>query len=343
MAGVVVVATDHHASNFKHLSMRVHISPHWYSDERSHTPFDQFIIAGDDLPSFCNILPGLNIHGLRHWKREIWISTNVCVQINVQRFADVERNNTKPETDPSSVKKLLEPFRRLYGMRVRVGGHLTPSYKESIEQCAARQPPTAADLVRMISKRREEGTQSMQSINIATAVTTFESALDLLRSGHMRHTIHPVTVATPETPDKQVTTAMQTLEINLRCLLASSYLELGEHAKSYRCAQDLRLTKLYDRYCTLNPPEGPDWARIMFIQAMAGKALGQPVQALMDLDLGLTFSPDDEAMKEERKILCGFVRKKMNSDLQMNQARGLDTRTTRLKKSQPSAVAQSVA
>lgn len=339
MAGVVVVATDHHASNFKHLSMRVHISPHWYSDERSHTPFDQFIIAGDDLPSFCNILPRLNIHGLGHWKREIWISTNVCVQINVQRFADVESNKTKPETDHFSVKRLLEPFRRLYGMRVRVGGHVTPSYKESIEYCAARQPPTAVDLVCMISKRREEGTQSMQSSNIATAVTTFESALDLLRSGHMRLTIHPVTVATPETPDKQVTTAMQTLEINLRCLLASSYLELGEHAKSYRCAQDLRLTKLFDRYCNLNPPEGPDWARIMSIEAMAGKVLGQPVQALMDLDLGLTFSPDDEAMKEERKSLCGFVRKKMNSDLQMNGVRALDRRTTRLKERQPSAVA----
>lgn len=191
----------------------------------------------------------------------------------------------------------------------------------------------------MISKRREEGTQAMQNSNIATAVTTFESALDLWRSGHMHLTIHPVTVATPETPDKQVTTAIQTLEINLRCLLASSYLELGGHAKSYRCAQDLRLTKFFDRYCTLNPPEGPDWARIMFIQAMAGKALGQPVQALMDLDLGLTFSPDDEAMKEERKSLCGFVRKKMNSDLQMNGARAFDRRTTRLKKRQPSAVA----
>lgn len=331
------MATGHHASNFKHYSMEVHLGPHRHRDELSQYPYEQLIIAGEDVPHFCNILPGVYVERHRLWGGEEWTSTNVSVQINVERVADIEKESTGPNNDCPSVKRLLEPFCRLYGMRVRIGGYVTLSYKERIEQCAARQPPTAAELVSMVFRYREEGNDATQHGNLTTAAKKYETALDLLLSGYMRLTVHPATVASPEFPTKETLTEMNNLQVNLRSVLASSYLELGEYAKSYRCAQDVCF------YEVKSIAVWQDCAHVMFCQALAGKALGQPVQALMDLDLGLQFDRYDEKMKKERKVLCDLVRKEMDSDLQMKWTCALNTRSNKSKKRQNSAAAQNVA
>ena len=347
VAGVVVVATGHHASNFKHQAMEVHLSHSWDRDEGAHHPYEQFIIAGDDVPQLCNILPGIYLERVRlwvdGWVDGLWVATNVCVQISIKRIADTENENTPPNNESSTVKRLLEPFRRLYGMRLRVGGHVTPSYKEEIEQCAARHPPTAADLVTMVIKDRDKGNEAKQRGNLAAALRRYESAMDLFKAGCMRLTIHPVTVETPELLEPKTLAEMNLLEINLMFLLASTYLELGRPAESYRCVQELGLTRSnFGLYRDLFRPVWQDCAHIMFCKALAGKTLGQPVQALLSLDIALKFSFADEEMENERKVLCGLVRKQMDRDLHVTRVRNLDIRRTELENRQQSATAQSV-
>ena len=340
VADVVAVATGHHASNFKHQAMEVRLSHHWDGDEWAHRPYKQLIIAGDDVPQFCNILPGIYLGHLRPWDG-LWVSANVCVQISIKRIADIENENTCPNNEPTSAKRLLEPFRRLYGMRLRIEGHVTPSYKEEIEQCAARHPPTAADLVSMVIKDRDEGNEAKAIGNLAAALRRYESALHLLRSGSMRLTVHPVTVEAPERPEEKILAELHLVHINLIFLLTSTYLELGNPVESYRWAQRLGLARWnFSLYREKYRPAWLDCASIMVCLASAGKALRQPVQALMDLDLALKFPSADEEMVIERKVLCGLVRKQMDADLHMKWARDLDIRSTELEDRQRSAAAQ---
>lgn len=335
MAGIVVVAAGHHASNFKNYYMEVHIRTQWDSPQGWLPPSrEQIIIAGEDVSQLCNLLPGVNLDPLMPWHRRVWpsLSTDVCIQINIKRISDEEN----AINDFPMAKRLLEPFRRFYGIRVQVEGHVTPSYKESIEQCAARQVPTATDLISMVSKDKEEGNDAKRNGNLDTALKKYEAALNLMRLGCMHITTYP--------PTSETVAEVDVLLIKLRSLLASAYLEFGEPSKSYCCAQELRLTKSkVNHYCDAGLPVLPDLVHILFCKALAGKTLGQPVQALMDLDVALRISPDDEKMKEERKVLCDLVRERMKNEVQMKWACALGVRSTKMKKVRRSVPAQSVA
>ncbi len=333
MAEMVVVATGHHASNFKNYYMEVHLRMKRENDQGwSRLPREQIIIAGDDVSQFCNLLPGVNLDPERPWLRQVWasLSTDVCIQININRISDEENANN----DPPMVKRLLEPFRRFYGIRIQVEGHVTPSYKKNIEHCAAQQVPTAVDLISMVSKNKEEGNEAKRNGNLDTALERYEAALDLMSLG-MQSTTHLLTAGT--------VAEINILLIKLRSLLASAYLEFGEPAKSYRYAQGLRLTKSeVNQYRDAALPVVPDYVHMMFCKALAGKILGQPVQALMDLDVALEHSPPDEKMKGERTVLCDLVREKMNNEVQMKWACALGARSTKLKKGRRSVPAQSM-
>ena len=98
---------------------------------------------------------------------------------------------------------MLEPFRRLYDMRVRIVGHVILSYKRSIERSAARKLHTAAELLSMFLADREKGKEAGQHRKFALAVIDYGSALNLLRSGYMRAKIHLMTAETAEPLDRQ--------------------------------------------------------------------------------------------------------------------------------------------
>ena len=322
--------------------MGVHLGPHEHSDEGSQLPHEKFIIAGEDVPSLCNVLQREYFEDNDIWGPEKPTLINVSVQVNAEGVADIENENVYPKNDCPWVKRLLEPFCRLRGMRIRVGGFVTPSYKEKIEQCATRLPPMAVDLVSMVSKYREEGNQATHNGKLVTAAKRYESALDTLNSGHTRLTYDPMTE-----DENKALAKMEFLQIVLRSVLASAYLELGEHSKSYRCAQDLGLGrwhrfKYYRGGAKLKLRH--ICAHIMLCKALAGKALGQPVQALMDLDLGLHFDPydeNDEKLSKERKVLCGLLLKKWYSDLDMRlRACALATRSIKSKHRQDLEVTQ---
>ena len=340
LESLVVVAKSHHANNFKNCSMEVHLSPHGHSDEGSQSPLEKFIIAGEDVPSFCNILPGLYFEPNSVRSHENQTSINVTVQVNAEGVADTEIGDTGPENDFPSVKRLLEPFCRLHGMRIRVGGFVTPSYKKRIEQCAARQPLTAIDLVSMVSKYRDEGNEATVNGKLVTAAKRYQWALDMLNPGYTRLTDNPGLVETPVLSEKRALAMMEFLHIILRSVLAATYLELGEYAKAYRCAQDRGLTKWdvwWNRETVLKVKMWQVCAHILFCKALAGKALGQPVQALMDLDLGLRFEPHDKEIRRERKVMCFLVLKKLDSDLGVGlRACASATRSTKPKHRQDS-------
>lgn len=319
--------------------MEVHLGPHEHCDEVSQLPCQKLIIAGEDVPSFCDMLPRILFECI---SREKWTSTNVFVQINAECVTDIENEDTGPENDCPSVKRLLEPFCCLHGMQIRVGGFVTPSYKERIEQCAARQPPTAVDIVSLVSKYREEGIEAFLNGRIVTRARRYESALQILMSGYTRLKFHPAAVETPDPSEENALKTMNTLQIHLRSVLASTYLELGEHSKSYRCAQNLGLTKWHIFWNHEQLPKQTQLRRLcahtMFSKALAGKELGQPVQALIDLDLGLYFDRYNEKMKEERDVLCRLLPKKLDSDLGMKWAGTLAKRSKNPKQRQDSKV-----
>ena len=337
MASFVVVATGHHAGNFKHCSMEVHLGPHRHSDEVSQLPCEKLIIAGEDVTSFCNMLPRIYFECYSLRSGENRTSTHVFVQVNADGVADIENGDTGPENDCPLVKRLLEPFCHLHGMRIRVGGFVTPSYKQRIEQCAARAPPTAAELISIVSKHREEGNEATRKEKLVTAAKRYESALEMLDSGYIRLTARPARVEATVPPRKKDLAEMNALQIYLRSTLASTYLTLGEHSKSYRCAQDLGLSRSYVFWYHSFPEVSQLWrvcGHIMFCKALAGKELGQPVQALMDLDLGLYFDRFNKRMVKEREVLCGLLPKKLDSDLEMKWACALPKRSKNPKRRQ---------
>ena len=335
MAGMAVVATGHHASKFKNYYMEVHLRTSWDSPQGwTRPPREKIVIAGEDVSQFCSLLPRVSLETPMPWHRRNWpsLSTDICIQINIKRISDEENvNNNFPMT-----KRLLEPFRRFYGIRVQVEGYVTPSYKESIEQCAIRQVPTATDLISMVSKDKEEGNEAKRNGNLDTALGKYEAALNLMNLGCMHITTFP--------PTSETVADVDVLLVELRSLLASAYLESGEASKSYCCAQEMRLTKSkVNQYLDAGLPVLPDLVHILFCKALAGKTLGQPIQALMDLDVALEHSPTDEKMKEEREILCDLVREKMKNEVQRKWACALGVRSEKLKKDQRSGAAQSVA
>ena len=342
MIDLVTVATGYHAMNFKHHSMEIRLTPTRDDDERLHLQREQYIIAGDDVLQLRNILQGFYVKIRRFPILQTRISTIVSVDISVRGIADIVNGKTRSNNDPISVEKLLEPFRRLHNMRVRVGGHVTSFYKKSFKKCSAEQLPTAADLLYTVSSTRDDGNEALRNGELGRAVTQYGLAVNNLRWGFMRLFADPLTVDISEL--REIGPKLNTLQYNLGSLLASSYLGLGKYTKSYRYAQCLSLAYSdADLHSGAWYPGRPVCAKIMFTKVLAGKALGQPVQALMDLDVGLKLSPGDEAMKEERIVLCGLVRNKMDKEMQTSWACALNMRTEESKKQQDSVTAQSVA
>ena len=329
------MATDSHATSFKHHSLEVHLSPRLSDDKWHLFPYRQVIMAGEDLPHFCNVLPGICLG------KNMWMSGNFYVHINVRSIAVTDDKNGSHDTDHPSVKKMLEPFGRLNDMHLLIGGQVTASYKETIEGNAAQESPTATDLLYMSSHRKNEGNEAIRNGKPDIALMQYQSSLNLLRTCYMRFKYNNFTAETAQDLDRQFMVAMDVLLLNLTSLLAGTYLEIGEYAKSYGCKQWLRSMCLWIHSDELISAR-PDCGRIMLYKALAGKALGQPVQALMDIDDGLRFVPGDEAMKQERKVLCELVRDKMDCDTQIIGASALNVRTAKSKICHRSAVDQNM-
>ena len=335
------MATDSHATSFVHHSLKVLLSPRLSDDGWRQPSHEQVIMAGEDLPHFCNVLPGIYLGHVQLPNTDMWKSEKFYVHINVRSIAVAEDENGSHDTDHSSVKKLLEPFSRLNGMHLLIGGQVTASYKKTIEENAAQELPTVTDLVHMISHRKNEGNEAIRNGKPDIALRQYQSSLNLLRSCYMHYIYNITTAETAQGLERQFIVAMDILLLNLTSLLAVTYLEIGEYAKSYGCTRYLWLRCSWIHSDELIPAR-PDCGRIMHCKALAGKALGQPVQALMDIDLGLKFAPDDEAMKQERKVLCELVRDKMDCDTQMICASTLNVKTAKSKKRQCSAAAQDI-
>ena len=338
VADLVTVATgDFYTYNFKHYSLEVHLgprTPQMIGKRQIHQ--QQVVVAGDDVQQLCCVLPRIcyNDWTLRDgWE---WIKIKVDVELNVRSNVVAEDGKDSCDNDPPLVKQLLEPFRQLYGYNVTVEGHVTTSYKKSIEASAAEPPPNALDVVCIVSKGRDEGNEARQKGSLGIAMSRYQSALDFMTSAYNGFKSRINGLAQWEIPDKSDLIAMDILQVSLRSTLAETYLTIGEFAKSYGCAQDLNCWYLFDDRADIpvdaHIPAVPDLVRMMFCKALAGKALGEPAQALRDIDEALRYSPNDEAMEEERKVLCRLVRKKIHSDVRMTWARGLNARTGKLKK-----------
>ena len=331
VAGLVTVIRGRYADNFKHHSLEVHLGPRGPQTSYGRQILPQrVVVAGDDVPQLCCFLPQICYNHYTFSADRRWVSRKVHVEINVRSNAFAEDEKYDCDNDPPSVKRLLEPFRQLYGYHVVVEGYVTTSYKESIEASAAEPPPYALAVVCMVSKGRDEGNEAMQKGSLAIALSRYQSALDVMTSAYKCFASTTLKLSEWGIADKSDMIAMDILQLSLRSLLADTYLKVGEYAKSYGCAQGLY--GWYDLDANANISVRPDFVRMMFCKALAGKALGEPIQALRDIDEALSYSPNDEAMTEERKVLCGLVRKKIQSDVRMTWDGGLNARTGKLKK-----------
>ena len=331
VADLVTVTRGRYADDFKHHSLEVHLGPRGPQTSCGRQLLPQrVVVAGDDVPQLCYFLPQICYNHYTFSDDSGWLSLKVHVEINVRSNAVAEDEKGDCDNDPPSVKRLLEPFRQLYGYHVVVEGYVTTSYKESIEASAAEVPPNGLNVIGIVSKGRDEGNEAMQKGSLGIALSRYQSALDVMTSAYKRFRATTYKLSEWGIADKSDMIAMDILQLSLRSVLADTYLKVGEYAKSYGCAQDLYVW--YDLDDDANISVRPDFVHMMFCKALAGKALGEPIQALRDIDEALQKSPNDEAMTEERKVLCGLVRKKLQSDVRMFWAGGLNARTGKLKK-----------
>ena len=331
VADLVTVVRGYRADNFEHHSLEVHLGPRGLqmSDGRAIFP-QRVVVAGDDVPKLCCFLPQICYTHYIFSNGWEWIGNKVDVEIKVLSNAFAEDEEDSCDKDPPSVKRLLEPFRQLYGYHVTVEGPVATSYKKSIEASAAEEPPSPSDVVRMVSKGRDEGYEAFQKGSLGIALLRYQSALHVMTSAYKLLEARRSSSAERQIYNKSDLVAMDVVQLNLRSLLAETYLKVEEFAKSYACAQDL--DTWYSLRTGADISVAPDRVRIFLCKALAGKALGEPIQALRDIDEALSYSPNDEALKEERKVLCGLVRKKLQSDVRMTWADGLNARTGKLKK-----------
>ena len=328
---LVTVTAGYWANDFKHYSLEVHLGPRGTQliGDR-HVYAQRVVVAGDDVAQLCCLLPRICYYHFIRLDGWEWVSRTVDVEINVRSNAIAEDEKDGCDNDPPLVKRLLEPFRQLYGYNVAVEGHVTTCYKESIEASAAQPPPTASDVVCIVSKGRDEGHEAMQMGSLGIALSRYQLALHFMTSNSKRLAVINRNLGEWRITDKSDLIAMDMLQLNLRSLLADAYLKVGQYAKSYACAQDLDCR--YPLHPEADLSVQSDLVRLMLCKARAGKALGEPVQALRDIDEALGYSPDDEALKEERKKLCGLLRKKLDADVRITWAGGLTARTGKLKK-----------
>lgn len=327
---LVTVARGHYADDFKHHSLEVHLGPRGPQMIGDYqVPPQRVIVAGDDVSDLCCFLPQIcyNHYTLKNGFE--WVSGRVDVELNVGSNAVAKDEKAGYDSDPPSVKWLLEPFRQLYGYHVVVEGRVTTSYKESIEASCAVPPPTDLDVLCIVLKGRDEGDEALQKGSPRMALSRYKATLDVMTSAYKRLASRNSMVYDLDIHDENDIKAMDILQLSLRSLLADAFLKEGQYAKAYRCAQDF--DSWYYLFGEDNISIKPEFVRLMFCKALAGKALGEPVQALKDIDEALSVSPDDEAMKEERKVLCGLVRKKLQNDVRMTWAGGLNVRTGKLK------------
>ena len=328
---LVTVTRGSYADDFKHHSLEVHLGPRGRQESCGRQILaQQVVVAGDDVRNLCAFLPRICYNHYHFSDGSGWIPRTVDVKILVRSNAVTEDEKDGCDNDPASVKRLLEPFRQVYGYHVVVAGHVTSSYKESIEASANEVPPDALDVLRIASKGRDEGIEAMEKGSLGVALARYQSALHVMTSAYKRFAATRLNLSEWGIADRKDLMAMDKLQLSVRSLLADTYLKLGKYAKSYGCAQDLECW--YDLDAQTNISVQPDLVSMMFCKALAGKALGEPVQALRDIDEALRYDPNDEAMKEERKVLCGLVRKKLHSDVRMTWADGLNARTGKLKK-----------
>ena len=336
---LVTVARGRYADNFEHHSLEVHLGPQGTRTNRiiRYLP-RRVVVAGEDVSRLCSDLPRMYYNPFNVSDEWNLVEAEVDLEIKVLSNAIAKDEKDGCGNDPPSVKRLLEPFRQLYGYHVAIEGDVTTSYKESIKSCAAEPPPTVQDVICMVSKGRDEGNEAKQRGSLGTALSRYQSALDVLTSAYKR--LESMLLEYKKAVRRDLI-AMDILQLSLRSLLADTYLKVGEYAKSYVCAQDLACwyDGYDDLYAETNVSVVPDLAHMMFCKVLAGKALGEPIQALRDISEALIHSPTDEAMEEERRameeerrILCILVRKKLQDDVRMTWAGGLNMRTKKSKK-----------
>ena len=330
VADLVTVVRGYYADKFEHYSLEVHLGPRGpqMCGGRLILP-QRVVVAGDDVPKLCCFLPHICYTHYTFSNGWEWVGGKVDVEIKVLSNAFAEDEEDSCDKDPPSVKRLLEPFRQLYGYHVTVEGPVTTSYKKSIEASAAKPPPTPMDVVCIVSKGRDEGYEAFQKGSLGLALLRYQSALHVMTSEYKRLEARRSSSVEQQIYDKNDLVAMDVVQLNLRSLLAETYLKVEDYAKSYGCAQDLGTW--YSLRTDADVSVAPDLVRILLCKALAGKALGEPIQALRDIDEALSYSPNDEALKEERKVLCGLVRKKLQTDVRMTWADGLNVRTGKLK------------
>lgn len=314
MENLVIVTSGYHARKFEQHSLEVHLPPNLGSDGRLHFPYERAIIAGEDLPHLCSTMLGICHKRVGFENSKHWDQVKVSVEINIRSIAVTETNKAGFIHDPPSVRSLLEPFRRLCSFRLRIGGHVTASYKEDIEKSAAQIPPAAATLICIVSKYRDEGDKASQNGDLDTALTRYRSALDMLISARIRFQAMRIYDHTQKfLPELNDLIALDVLHVRLRSILAGTYLKIGAYAEAYGCAQESQRLRfqIYNEAVNLTRL---DLGHTMLCKAVAGKALGEPVQALRDIDEALRYCPGDKMMKKERKSLCGLVRKERHRD-----------------------------
>lgn len=274
---LVTVARGYYADNFEHHSLQVHLGPRGLQMSDGRLILTQrVVVAGDDVPKLCCFLPQICYTHYTFPDGWTFVHGKVDVEINVLSNAVAEDEEDSCDKDPPSVKRLLEPFRQLYGYHVAVEGPVTTYYKESIEGSAAEPPPTLLDVVCIASKGRDEGHKAMQKGSLDVASLRYQSALDVLTSAYKRVQAGRSSLADWQIHDKSDLVAMDILQLNLRSHVTETYLKADEYAKSYACAQDL--DPWYALLAGADVSVVPDLVRIVFCKALAGKALGEPIR-----------------------------------------------------------------
>lgn len=162
MHKTVVLAVGYDARNFTgHFAMKLRYDPKNPSHHaRTGKQYEShLVIAGQDIPTFCRALLIANQRASNHYER-VLIESLLRTDVS---FCGIEANGMKkpPTRDLAFFKELLEPFRRLHSLKIKICGHISLGYRKIIETSASKEPLHGPDSMEKASKLRVQGLKSV--------------------------------------------------------------------------------------------------------------------------------------------------------------------------------------
>lgn len=302
--GLYVVTDGEMARSFKQLAMEIMFGDIYHETALSQTEKrcvvasrtsierSRFIIAGDDLESFCEKIISY-CHTKQMFKESI-IRIGIWLYKTPPEFPLAKSKELIQEP----AKKLLEPFRRLHSIGgVSIYGQISQSYREKMIMEIRKRPPSLDTVLDSVSKEKAVADGHYKSGGHERALQGYQSVIDKIEVGY-EDPEREGEVAYGNQLDERHISPLAYLEIAVRsrlveiCFLVKKYHEARKWART-------ALFRLGNSSLKIGPEEKQMTAKLYFLEGKIDCQFGKPEISLDNIVAALSFDPGNVEFEVE--------------------------------------------